>query len=48
MKVLVAYDSKFGNTERLAQVMAENLETSNDVHLSRLGEGRPHASSATT
>jgi flavodoxin len=39
MKVLVLYDSQFGNTERLAQAMATALEGSHDVELRKLGVG---------
>jgi len=33
MKVLVVYDSKFGNTERIAQMIAERLQRHGSVEL---------------
>ena len=35
MNVLVSYDSKFGNTEKLALAMADALSPANNVQLQR-------------
>ena len=39
MKVLVSYDSKFGNTEKLALAMADALSPANNVRLQRVDDG---------
>lgn len=39
MKVLVSYDSRFGNTERLARAMAQTLAIAHEVTVRRVDEG---------
>lgn len=41
MKALVIYDSKFGNTERIAQVIGDALETSYEVEVLHVGAFEP-------
>ena len=41
MKILVVYDSYFGNTKKIAQCIAETLFDGNDVRLCRAGEVGP-------
>jgi flavodoxin len=41
MKALVAYDSAYGNTERIAQAIGEALGSPEDVESVRVGDVRP-------
>ena len=41
MKVLIAYDSVFGNTEKVAQAMGEALAAHGEVEVRRVGEVQP-------
>jgi flavodoxin len=41
MKVLVVYDSVFGNTERVAQAMGDALGSSAEVQTLRVGDAEP-------
>lgn len=41
MKVLVIYDSMFGNTERVAQVIAAGLGTGEDIRLAKVNTITP-------
>jgi len=41
MKVLIIYDSFFGNTERVAQAMGDALGSQQDVTVLRVGDVRP-------
>ncbi len=38
MKVLVIYDSYFGNTEKIAQAIGETVGASNDVEICKVSE----------
>ena len=38
MKVLVVYDSLYGNTEKIAQAIGKVLESNNEVKVQRVGE----------
>ena len=38
MRALVAYDSEFGSTKRIAMAMGEALGTSDEVEVSRVGD----------
>jgi flavodoxin I len=41
MKVLIVYDSQFGNTERIAQAISHALETQGDVEILRVDNVKP-------
>lgn len=41
MSVLVIYDSRFGNTERVARAIAEQLGPASEVRIARAGEMSP-------
>ena len=41
VKALVIYDSKFGNTEQVAQAIADTLEESGSVQLVPVDEAGP-------
>ena len=41
MNALVLYDSQYGNTERIAQAIADTLRTSGEVQAIRLEPGHP-------
>ena len=41
MKVLVVYDSVYGNTEKIARAIAEAITPSNEVKVMRVGEANP-------
>ena len=41
MKVLVIYDSFFGNTEQIAQAIGDNLGSAEDVKIVRVSEVKP-------
>ena len=41
MKVLLVYDSVYGNTEKITQAMAEAIATSGEAKLLRAGEANP-------
>jgi flavodoxin len=41
MKVLIVYDSVYGNTEKVARAIAEGVTTSNEVKVLRAGEANP-------
>ena len=41
MKVVVIYDSVFGNTEKVAQAIADALRPAGDVVISRVGDANP-------
>jgi flavodoxin I len=41
MKVLIVYDSVYGNTEKITQAMAEAIATSGEAKLLRAGEANP-------
>jgi flavodoxin I len=41
MKALIVYDSVYGNTEKIATVVAEAITPSNEVKVLRVGEANP-------
>jgi flavodoxin len=41
MKVLIVYDSYFGNTERIARAIGESLGPEADVEMLRVGDVKP-------
>jgi len=41
MKVLIVYDSQFGNTEKVAQAIAAALGTKEDIRLVKVGMVKP-------
>lgn len=41
MKVLIIYDSVYGNTEKIARAIAEAITPSNEVKVLRAGEANP-------
>ena len=41
MKILIVYDSQFGNTEKVAQAIAAALVTKEDIHLVKVGMVKP-------
>ncbi len=41
MKVLIVYDSQFGNTEKVAQAVAASLGTKEDTHLAKVEMVKP-------
>lgn len=41
MKVLIVYDSVYGNTEKIAKAIAEAITPSNEVQVLRAGEANP-------
>jgi len=41
MKVLIVYDSVYGNTEKIARAIAEAITPSNEVKVLRAGEANP-------
>ena len=46
MKVLVIYDSMFGNTEKVAQVIAAGLGTGEDIRLAKVNTITPQDTTA--
>lgn len=43
MKIVVIYDSKTGNTEKMAKAIAEGAKTFSDVEVKKIGEAFPLA-----
>jgi flavodoxin len=41
MKVLLVYDSVYGNTERIAQAIGNVLGARNEIHVRRVGDVKP-------
>jgi flavodoxin len=41
MKVLIVYDSVYGNTEKIARAIAEAITPSNEVKVLRAAEANP-------
>jgi flavodoxin I len=41
MKVLILYDSQYGNTEQIAKAIAGGLGTAGEVRVLRIGEAKP-------
>lgn len=41
MKIVIVYDSYFGNTEKIAAVMAHDLKSNHQVYLARIDELTP-------